>query len=372
MHTIARVEVFEPTFDLPRRRIFSTGGNTDRGATLVKITDTGGVAGWGETYPVPAGVAIIRAAATHLVGRDPQDAQANQGLIRAATLANGFATSALSIALDDLRARQLGVSVATLYGGAVRELVRAYASSEGYVEGQPLADTWIDEAGRASAAGYLGFKLRIGRDAPADELAAAAALRTAFTADALDLMADGNAAYSFGDAVRVGRALHDLGFGWFEEPLPTDGYVDYERLRDRLPLALAGGESLQSPREARATIDRGAFDLIQPDVSICGGISDTLAIGAMARLAGIAIHPHACNGAIGLAASLQVLAALPDPTRLATDAPLLEVDFGPNPSRTDLLREPLPFQGGWFTIPTGPGLGVEVDEAFVRRFDRAH
>jgi D-galactarolactone cycloisomerase len=119
-------------------------------------------------------------------------------------------------------------------------------------------------------------------------------------------------------------------------------------------------------------VDRGAFDLIQPDVSICGGIADAIAIAAMARLAGIAIHPHACNGAIGLAASLQVLAVLTDPTRLPTDAPLLEVDFGPNPARTELLREALPFNRGWFTIPTGPGLGVEVDEAFVRRFDRAN
>ena len=203
--------------------------------------------------------------------------------------------------------------MATLYGGAVRTRVRAYASSEGYVDGRALADTWIAEAGRATEAGYLGFKLRIGRDAIAAELDAARQLRAAFPEDALDLMADGNAAYTLGDAVRVGDALHDLGFGWFEEPLPTDGYVDYERLRARLPLPLAGGESLQTPRDARATIDRGAFDLIQPDVSICGGIADTIAIGALARLAGIAIHPHACNGAIGLAASLQVLAAAPRP-----------------------------------------------------------
>ena len=369
---IALVEVFEPTFDLTRRRIFSTGGNADRGATLVKITDADGQAGWGETYPVPAGVATIRAAGAHLVGRDPADALANQDLVRRLTLGNGFATSALSIALDDLRARQLGVSVATLYGGAVRDRVRAYASSEGYVEGQPLAETWIGEAARAREAGYLGFKLRIGRDPIAAELDAARQLRAAFPEASLDLMADGNAAYTFGDAVRVGEALHDQGFGWFEEPLPTDGYVDYERLRERLPLPLAGGELLQTVRDARAAIDRGAFDLIQPDVSICGGIADTIAIGALARLAGISIHPHACNGAIGLAASLQVLAVISDPTRLPTDAPLLEVDFGPNPTRTELLREALPFAGGWFTIPTGPGLGVEVDEAFVRRFDRAH
>jgi D-galactarolactone cycloisomerase len=366
---IARVEVFEPTFDLPRRRIFSTGGGMDRGATLVKISDTDGAAGWGETYPVPAGVALIRAASASLVGRDPQDAAANWDLVARTAGGNGFPISAISIALDDLRARQLGISVATLYGGAVRSRVRAYASSEGYVEGEPLAATWIAEAERAVAAGYLGFKLRIGRKPAAREMAAAADLRRAMPD--LDLMADGNAAYALHDAVRVGHALHDLGFGWFEEPLPTEGYVGYEALRERLPLALAGGESIQDRRAAQDVIDRGAFDLIQPDVSICGGVGETIAIGGLARLAAIGIHPHACNGAIGLAASLQALAVLSDPTRLSTGAPLLEVDFGPNPTRTDLLATPLRFAGGWLTIPDGPGLGVDVDEDFVRRHDRA-
>lgn len=220
-----------------------------------------------------------------------------------------------------------------------------------------------------TAAGYLGFKLRIGRDPIGTELAAAADLRRAFPA--LHLMADGNVAYRTHDALRVGRALHDLGFGWLEEPLPTDGYVGYEGIRARLPLPLAGGESLQDRRSAREALDRGAFDLVQLDVSICGGIGETIAIGGLARLAAVAIHPHACNGAIGLAASLQVLAALPDTTRLPNDSPMLEVDFGPNPARTHLLARPLPFRDGWFTIPTGPGLGVEVDEAFVQRFDRA-
>ena len=367
---IERVEVFEPTFDLPRRRLFSTGGNTDRGATLVKITDADGRAGWGETYPVPAGVAIIRAAAATLIGRDPQDATANWNLVWDASLGNGFATGALSIALDDLRARQLGVSVARLYGGPTRDRVRAYASSEGYIEGRTPIDAWLPEAERVVAAGFRGMKLRIGREPIVRELRDAAALRRAFPD--LDLMADGNAAYTLHEAVEVGHALHDLAFDWFEEPLPTTGYIGYERLRERLPLALAGGESLQGRLEAHDPIERGAFDAIQPDVSICGGIGDGLAIAELARLVAMGIHPHACNGAIGLAATLQLHAVLPDPTRLASYQPLLEVDFGFNPTRTDLLTTPLDFRNGWYTIPTGPGLGVDVDEAFVRRHDRAH
>ena len=190
-------------------------------------------------------------------------------------------------------------------------------------------------------------------------------LREAFPT--LELMADGNAAYTLRQALEVGRHLHDLAFRWFEEPMPTTDYAGYERLRDALPLALAGGESIQSRGQARDLVDRRAVDIIQPDVSICGGIGEALVIAGMARLAAIETHPHACNGALGLAATLQVLGAIPDPNRLPADAPLLEHDFGPNPARTDLLATPLEFRDGWFTIPAGPGLGVEVDEDFVRR-----
>jgi D-galactarolactone cycloisomerase len=363
--SIESVEVFLLDAPLPHRREFSTGGGDTRGAVLVRIADERGSAGWGETYPLPAGVARVAAIGALLLGRDPDAMAANCALLRGAATGDGFTASALAIALDDLRARRLGVPVFALYGGARRDRVRAYASSEGYVPGRTTSDAWRAEADRAVAAGFTGFKLRIGRDPMADELAAAAAVRRDHPT--LQLMADGNAAYTFREAVRVGRALHDLDFTWFEEPLPTAGYRDYERLRDALPLALAGGESLQSRLEAADLVDRGAVDLIQPDVSICGGIAETLAIGDLARLAAIPIHPHACNGALNLAATLQVLAAIPAPVRLPVDPPLLEHDFGPNIARTELLQTPLEMHDGWFAIPDRPGLGVEVDEAWVRR-----
>jgi D-galactarolactone cycloisomerase len=305
-----------------------------------------------------------------LVGRDPDRAAENWALAWGASGGDGFATSAVSMALDDLRARRRGVPVSALYGGSRRTRVRAYASSEGYIQGLTVREAWLAEADRAAEAGFTGFKLRIGREVVREELAAAAAVRAAHPA--LDLMADGNGAYTLHQSLLVGRELHDLGFLWLEEPMPTTHYTGYERLRDALPLALAGGESVQDRGEAADLVDRGAFDIIQPDVSICGGIGEAAAIAGMARLAAIVTHPHACNGALGLAATLQLLATLPDPTRLPADAPLLEHDFGPNPARTDLLVAPLTMRDGWFAIPDGPGLGVTVDESFVRRWATAH
>jgi len=367
---IERVEVFLLDAPLARRRLFSTGGNDSRGAALIRISDRDGVHGWGETYPLPAGVPMLAALGVVLLGRDPDAERETWAAVWAASGGNGFATGAVSMALDDLRARRRGVPVSTLYGGARRDRVRAYASSEGYVPGMAVADAWRAEAERAVEAGFTGFKLRIGREAIPEELAAAGAVRAAHPD--LALMADGNGAYTLRQALEVGRELHRLGFAWLEEPMPTAHYAGYERLRSSLPLALAGGESVQDRAEAAALINRGAFDIIQPDVSICGGIGEAAAIAGLARLAAIQPHPHACNGALGLAATLQLLAVLPDPTRLPADAPLLEHDFGPNPARTDLLATPLVFRDGWFDIPAGPGLGVDVDEAFVRRTAVAH
>ncbi len=361
---IERVDVFVLDHPLARRRIFSTGGNDSRGAALVRIEDGDGAVGWGETYPVVGAAVLLRELGAGLIGRDPDDAAANWGWLWAAS-SNGFHVSALSMALDDLRARRRGVPVSALYGGAVRSRARAYASSEGYLEGVPTLDVWRAEAERALQAGFTGFKLRIGRLAVAEELATIETFRTAFPD--VELMADGNGAYTMGQALEVGAALHGLAFRWFEEPIPTAAYAGYERLRARLPLALAGGELIQDRDAGRALVDRGAVDIIQPDVSICGGIGEALAIAGIARLNAIEIQPHACNGALGLAASLQLLAVLPDPVRLPGSGPLLEHDFGPNPSRTDLLATPLVMRNGWFDIPSGSGLGVEVDEAFVRR-----
>jgi D-galactarolactone cycloisomerase len=361
--TIERIEIFAPIHRLARERVYSTGGGFVRGSVLVRITDRDGVAGWGETYPHAGVVATIDDLAREMIGLDPMRANELQDLMRRLT-GDGFAISALSIAIDDLRARRIGVPIATLYGGAIRSSARAYASSGGYVSGLAPIDAWREEAARVKAAGITGIKLRIGREPSAVEIPMLEQLAAETTG--LDLMADGNAAYTPARALDMGRALGAAGYRWFEEPIPTDDYAGYEWLRARLPLTLAGGESVQSRGAARALLERAAVDIIQPDPTICGGIGDALFIGALARLHAIQMHPHACNGAVALAATLQLIAVLPGATRMGGDAPLdeplLEYDFGENPLRTELLATPLEPHGGRFTIPTGPGLGVVVDD----------
>jgi D-galactarolactone cycloisomerase len=135
-----------------------------------------------------------------------------------------------------------------------------------------------------------------------------------------------------------------------------------------MDIALAGGEITMSRNAARDFVDNHKADIFQPEPVICGGISEALFIGGMARLNAMSTVPHTSGGAIGIASSLQVIAALPDPTRLPLhDVPFLEVGSDPNPWRTEMFATPLRHRDGWVDVPTGPGLGFEVDEAFVRR-----
>jgi D-galactarolactone cycloisomerase len=183
------------------------------------------------------------------------------------------------------------------------------------------------------------------------------------------LMVDAWGSYTPPTAMQVGRVLERLGISWFEEPLPQAGYAGYPALAASLDIAIAGGETLASRSDFKSLIDRRAVDIVQPDVSICGGIGECLFIADMARLAGIQCAPHSWNGPIMHAATLQVAALLPDPSRMpGVDTPLVEVDTTENPFMTDLLVEPLKFSNGAFDLPARPGLGVDVDEARLQKY----
>jgi D-galactarolactone cycloisomerase len=183
------------------------------------------------------------------------------------------------------------------------------------------------------------------------------------------MMADGNAGYTFPRAIEMGKILERLGFIWFEEPVhQREGYAGYETLRASLDIALAAGEILESRSAAIAFLARGCADIVQPEPVICGGVAETLWIADLAGVHSIAAMPHTSNNAIGIAAGLQALACLPDPNRSpASDELYLEFGMDDNPHRTGLLSSGLTFDNGWVTVPTGPGLGVEVDEAYLQK-----
>ena len=170
----------------------------------------------------------------------------------------------------------------------------------------------------------------------------------------------------------MGHVLNDLEFEAFEEPLPqqTPRYPAYEELRRRLPLSLAGGEALDSRGSAQDLIQRRAFDIIQPDVSLCGGIGEALFVAELAALSGIRCYPHCWGSDIIIAATLQLVSLLPEPHGgFPTDSPLLEVDQSENPWRNGLAKGAFPIGAdGMIPVPTRPGLGIDVDEAMVKEY----
>jgi D-galactarolactone cycloisomerase len=235
---------------------------------------------------------------------------------------------------------------------------------------------WLPEATALVEQGHRAIKMRIGRFPPAKELPLIARLREALPPD-VRLMADGNAAYTLPTAIRVGRELERIGLDWFEEPIPQLSptqaeYAGYDVLAAHLDIPIASGEILQSRGAFKTLIDQGKADIVQPDVTICGGIGECLFIADMARLSGLQAMPHCWGGAITVAATAHVLSLLPNPTGgPATELPMLEYDTTENLFRTNLLVEPMQVRDGWIDVPRGPGLGITVDEDMLRRYQVA-
>lgn len=340
-----------------------------RSSALVRVEDGDGHVGWGETYGRPGVLADLDALGASVVGHAP----ARRGRLADSLAAGGadrLAVSAMGIALDDLRARQLGVPVADLYGGRRRDRVRAYASSGGYREDMSFEQTWPAELATALEEGFQAAKFRVGRFQPERELALLGQLREQAGPQA-DLMVDANGAYSVATAIPFGRALGGLGYRWFEEPMTRSmnglEYPGYEQLA-RLDVPVAAGEGLRTRSAFDAFLARGAATIVQPDVAICGGIGEALFVAELAALRGRLCVPHAWGGTILLAATTQLLAVMRDPAEMpGADEPLLEVDRLSNPVRTEIGEPEIRPVDGVIPVPDKPGLGVEIDEASVRR-----
>ncbi len=365
--SIEQVEVFTVHHAVDPMRSVSIADIPVHDFVYCKLTDSDGATGWGETYLIPGISALIADLAPIVIGRAAIDARRLWADVWLGS-EHTWAASAISIAIDDLRGRQLGIPAHALYGGAVRDRVRAYGASTGYIEGRDPADTWPEETADHAARGFTATKYRIGRYPIAHEVAILE--RIASDHPTMVLMADGNAAYDISGSIRVGRALDDLGFRWLEEPMPQrGGYAAYERVAAALDIALAGGEITQSRHAALQTIRRGCFDIIQPEPVIIGGIGEAIWVGELARLHGLGCVPHTSGSIIGIAAALHALATIPDAsTSPATVTPFLEVGTDPNPWRTELpTTDILTLEDGFVRIPEGPGLGVEIDESYLRR-----
>lgn len=336
-----------------------------RTTLIIKIESDEGVCGWGETVAFTGIRNVIEEQyAPLLIGRDPCAHRATWRDLWGPNFGNGLALGGVDIALDDLRGKALGMPVAELYGGRLRSRVPVYASAMNYIENEKPVEHYPREATELVAQGFKALKMRIGGQPIRDDLAAAEAVRKAVGPD-IKLMADGNGAYSLGSAMTVGRALEDLGYYWFEEPMPQSStcYAGYEELTRKLDIPIAACEGLTSRGLFKEAIARRAMAIVQPDVALVGGIGEALFVAELARLWGIQCMPHCWAGGLVIAASTHLLSLLPDASwARTTETPMLELDRVENPFREELFATPVEIRDGFATVPNRPGLGVDVDE----------
>ena len=344
---------------------------TTRDSLIVKITTDSGIVGWGETAVITgARGTLVDALTPALIGKNPLDRRQLWADLYGENFGNALASAAVDIALHDIAGKALNVPIHQLYGGKVRDKVLAYASAMNYTEGLDPLKQFPEEASDLVRKGFKAMKMRIGRLEPKADLKIVEAVRQAIGPD-IRLMCDANGAYSLATAIQVGKELEKLGLYFFEEPLPliAPHYPAYERLTDGLDIRIAGGEALDSRHTGKNLIDRHAVDLIQPDVTLCGGIAECLFVAEMARLSWVQCVPHCWGGAIALAATLQVLSLIPEDTVApGSTGPMLELDVYDNPFREKLITHPFAQKDGFVTIPNGPGLGIEVDEDVIARY----
>ncbi|MXP63548.1 mandelate racemase/muconate lactonizing enzyme family protein [Roseomonas sp. M0104] len=349
---------------------------TTRASCIVEISTDAGITGWGECYgPAAVNRSIIETQyRSRVIGRDPFDVEViwedlyNRIKDYGLTGMTIAALSGIDIALWDIMGRAVGKPVHKLIGGAHRTELTAYATGLYFIDMDRLVEEAVDEARKYVEQGFQAIKMKIGLGDPKLDLRRVAAVREAI-GPGIKLAVDANHCFTVPHAIRLGRAMEDLDILWFEEPISPEDHDGYVEVTRALDMAVAGGENDFTRWGFRDVIARKAMDIVQPDVCAAGGISECRKIAAMASAHGVECVPHAWGSAIGLAATVQFLAALPDtPPALRPMPPMLEFEQTPNPLRDLLAREPIQQQRGIVRVPEGPGLGIEIDREVLQRY----
>ncbi len=352
---------------------FGIGAFPTFAATLVEISTDEGLTGVGEAIvrkaPQVTRTVVEQMLTPVLLGRDPHDVE---GLwdemfqqLRGWGHWRGFVFEAMSgvdTALWDILGKAAGLPVYKVLAGAGRTRVPCYASSVYFAEIPEMVAQAKDQV----AAGHGAIKVKIGRNRTLGgrraDVASVKAIRDA-VGDSVDLMLDVNSAYDAATAITVCRQLEGEDITWIEEPVPPDDLEGYRKVRANQAIPVAAGESEFGVFGFRELITRGAIDILQPDVARVGGFTGARRVGALAHAFNLRYAPHT-----GFSAGVSHIAAL----HVAASVPNLmtyEYFFAPNPLR-DLFTSAFPVpQEGMIAVPQGPGLGLELDERIVRRFE---
>ncbi|MEU5723492.1 enolase C-terminal domain-like protein [Micromonospora sp. NPDC047738] len=368
--TIDSVETYAVA--LPTVRSFGVSGGSVAVAgrpsirVLVKVS-ADGVAGWGEATPIPAWTyetaesivtTIDRYLAPAVLGRPAWDldgvtAAFDRAVNRGFTIGAPLAKCAVDVALHDLLGRALGVSVGVLWGQRRRESIEL-----GWIVSGQTAGEVADAVAEGHALGYRAFKVKVGLHREAEDAAVVRAVREA--APEAALWVDANQAYTVDAALRMARRLADLDVTAFEQPLPANDVAGLRRLREASPVPVALDESLRHPSDLATFVKLDAVDVAIAKVQRSGGLTLSRRLCALAEDSGVRLMGSGLTDSdLGLAASVHLFAAYGIDTPVDLNGrQFLESSYATG--ATVQVRD------GVAQVPTGPGLGVDVDESVVK------
>ncbi len=351
---------------------------------LVKVTTDTGITGWGECYASSVGpeamTHVIRDVfERHMAGENPENIELmfrrvySSGFTQRPDLTVMGAFSGLEIACWDILGKDRDRPVYALLGGRMNDRIRAYT----YLYPMPhhkMSDFWISPEMNAEAAadyvarGYTALKfdpagpytIRGGHMPAMSDITRSVAFCKAIreaVGDRADLLFGTHGQFNTGGAIRLGQALEPYSPLWYEEPTPPDNIEDMARVARGVRIPIATGERMTTKAEFGAVLRAGAAEILQPALGRAGGIWEMKKVAAMAEAFNVQMAPHLYAGPIEWAANIHLAASIPNILMCES----IETDF-----HDRLIRGAIRVEEGYITPPTGPGLGIEVDEALAR------
>lgn len=350
---------------------------------LVTVTTDDGVTGAGEAKAGVGSAAVCASLVTcimeelrpMLLGQDPREINRlwermysgprdHYALARGRTFPalgrRGLTIAAISgvdMALWDLLGKALGVPVAQLLGGACREAMPAYASG-GWADVDNIGQQLLGYCSK----GFSGVKMRVGvMDGDVDTSVARVRAARQALGPRIKLMADAHGTYSVPEAKRFCDGVAECDLYWFEEPVNADDRDGAGEVRAHAQMPIAAGESEFTRFDFRDLIQHRAVDVLQPDLAICGGVTEGRRIATLAEAHQLALAPHLWGSCVSFMAGLHLAFASPS-------AVILEYSLGANPLLRELPVEQIEVRDGMIAAPTAPGLGVTLRPEFVRKY----
>jgi len=340
---------------------------------LIEVETDDGLTGLGAAHAgLVATITIERFVAPYFIGQDPTYVERLVPVLRDAEIL-GAPAYCMEMPLWDLVGKIAGLPVARLWGGYSDRVTAYCATAE-----VRSASERVEDVQRMLEEGYRAVKFRFHLKDPRQDLKVVEAVRAA-VGDRIEIMVDANQAgvepghgghqpWGFPMALTIARELESMNVRWLEEPLPRHDYDGLRRLRDKLDrLPIAGGEDNHGLHEFKLLIDRGCYDILQPDALLSEGVGQIRKVAALAEVAGLEVAPHTWGNGIGLLANLHLAAAI-------SNCPFLEYPNDP-PSgwtaaaRDQMLAEPLGIDSdGCVHVPDRPGFGVVLDQERIARY----